>query len=155
MPLKDMSLPQPWTRTVDERKPVSTLHLRFFFQSSADLSTVGLALEDPEITVVRLDGKPIPSKRTGWFTDENISVVELAPISKGQHVIELDIAFGLLTNAERIYLLGDFSVHLHGDKACLAELDLSLLRFGDYTRQGLPFYAGNVTYHCTYEVPRD
>jgi hypothetical protein len=25
------------------------------------------------------------------------------------------------------------------------------LAFGGWTRQGLPFYAGNVTYHCSWQ----
>jgi hypothetical protein len=153
LPLKDISLSQPWTRTPAEREPISTLHLRFAFESAVDLDDGSLAVERLESTTVRLDGREISSTRTGWFVDEDISVMRLGAISSGKHVLELDMPFGRLANVERVYLLGDFAVRLYGDVAIIDRLDLSLLRFGDYTRQGLPFYAGNVTYHCTFDVP--
>jgi hypothetical protein len=152
LPLKDITLAQPWTRTPDEREPVSTLHLRFKFESAADVGPVSLAVERLDSTEVRLDGKTLPSVQTGWFVDEDISVMQLGTIDRGQHTLELVLPFGLLTNVERVYLLGDFFVQLYGDVAIIDRMDKSRLRFGDYTRQGLPFYVGNVTYHCGFDI---
>jgi len=44
-------------------------------------------------------------------------------------------------------LLGDFGVVVRGRQARIVA-PVRELAFGDWTSQGLPFYAGNVTYHC-------
>lgn len=48
------------------------------------------------------------------------------------------------------YLLGDFGVKVAGKHAKIVELQKELT-FGNWVTQGLPFYAGNVTYHCIVE----
>jgi hypothetical protein len=56
-----------------------------------------------------------------------------------------------MTPIERVYVLGDFTVQLYGARAVLAAPH-DRLSWGDYTRQGLPFYAGNVVYHAHFDV---
>lgn len=51
------------------------------------------------------------------------------------------------TNVEWCYLLGDFGVMVMGSHTKIIE-PVRTLAFADWTVQGLPFYAGNVTYHC-------
>jgi hypothetical protein len=53
-----------------------------------------------------------------------------------------------LSNLEWCYLLGDFGVYVAGRHA-RHNAPVRTLSFGDWTTQGLPFYAGNVTYHCS------
>jgi len=48
---------------------------------------------------------------------------------------------------EPCYLLGDFRVQVRGLHTELGE-PVRRLTFGDWNVQGLPFYAGSVTYHC-------
>ncbi len=55
------------------------------------------------------------------------------------------------TNLEWCYLLGNFGVVLSGCNTLLTK-PVERLSFGDYCNQGLPFYAGNVTYHMDVEV---
>ena len=52
-------------------------------------------------------------------------------------------------NVERCFILGDFGVELRGDSARIIEPVRELV-WGDVTRQGLPFYGGNITYHCRF-----
>jgi len=52
-----------------------------------------------------------------------------------------------LTDLEWCYLLGDFGVEVAGRTARIVA-PVRQLHLSDWTRQGLPFYAGNVTYHC-------
>jgi hypothetical protein len=47
---------------------------------------------------------------------------------------------------EWCYLLGDFGVKVAGREAVLTE-PVRSLKNGNWVEQGLPFYAGNVTYH--------
>lgn len=153
LPLKKDAFPQPWNATPEERKPKTTLHLRFTFESDMDLPTSQLAVENTEGTLVRLDGQEVSRDKVGWFTDEDIPVITLGPISRGKHTLDLAIAFGLTTAVERIYVLGDFGVNLYGDRGVLTTLDKSRITWGDFTRQGLPFYVGNITYHAAFTLP--
>lgn len=72
-------------------------------------------------------------------------------IKQGTNTITLEFPFGILTNLERIYLLGNFSVDRH--TTLLRPLNLNNVNLGDITSQGLPFYIGNVTYNCSLLVP--
>jgi hypothetical protein len=60
----------------------------------------------------------------------------------------LTMPFTRKTNVEASYLLGDFGVVVSGRDARIV-VPVRTLAFGDWTGQGLPFYGGNVTYHCT------
>jgi hypothetical protein len=79
--------------------------------------------------------------------DEAIAVVPLPAFTAGRHELILRIPYGRLTNVEWCYLLGDFGVTVRGRHARITA-PVRDLAFGDWTTQGLPFYAGNVTYHC-------
>ena len=63
----------------------------------------------------------------------------------GKNEIALDIPFGSKTNVEWCYLLGDFGVVVNGKEKYITEAP-EKITFGDYTTQGLPFFAGNLTY---------
>jgi hypothetical protein len=54
---------------------------------------------------------------------------------------------------EASYLLGDFGVKVAGTRCILTE-PVRSLAFGDITRQGLPFYGGNISYHLEAESQR-
>jgi hypothetical protein len=55
------------------------------------------------------------------------------------------VPYTRLTSLEWFYLLGDFGVSTQGNQSRLTA-PIRALNFGDWTTQGLPFYAGNVTY---------
>jgi hypothetical protein len=154
--LKEDVFRQPWCLTDQERQPIDVLKLKFAFAVEQNIGgPISLAIELEEGTRIRLDGKEVPATRTGWWVDEDITTVSVVgdgeTLDRGQHVLELEIPYGITTNIERLYLLGQFSVDVCGTEATISgPLDLSRLRFGDWTRQGLPFYAGNVVYHCSF-----
>jgi hypothetical protein len=99
---------------------------------------------------VLLDGAPIAGTDSGWWVDESIRRLPLAPLLPGVRHLRLTTAFTRRTELEWLYLLGDFGVALDGLAARLTE-PVRTLRWGDWTKQGLPFYTGNVTYRCTLE----
>ena len=68
----------------------------------------------------------------------------------GDHELILTIPFTRTTDPEWCYLLCNFGVAVAGRHARIIA-PVRTLAFGDWTHQGLPFYAGNVTYHCTVE----
>lgn len=151
VPLKKKSFRQPWSISEDARNPKGVLTLRFEFVSNTVVGTSLLAIEKASEVDITLDGVKVPSNVVGWWVDEDINTVELPEISTGSHVLELTYNYGILTNLERVYILGDFDISLRGRVAIIMPSSLDRLTFGDYTNQGLPFYAGNVLYRCGFE----
>ncbi|KAE8447014.1 hypothetical protein EG329_011148 [Mollisiaceae sp. DMI_Dod_QoI] len=166
IPRKGMAWKQPWAVPKSERKPLGFVKLRFKFHSDITLTEgTKLALEDPETTSITANGLFIPhegantprNNTENYWVDESIRTLDLPPkiITKGENTIELSFPFGILTNIERIYLLGDFGVDLNGEggRPNLTSLNLSRLSWGDITKQLLPFYVGNIIYQCSFTNP--
>ena len=143
---------QPWALP-PEGAPIHTLHLRFCIRSDIPVAGARLALERPESMTLRLNKTAVPTgESTGWFVDESIRTLSLPPFPAGENRLELDIPFGRHTNVEWCYLLGDFAVAVHGRLAHITG-PLPKPVFGNWVGQGLPFYAGNVTYRSTFDSP--
>jgi hypothetical protein len=142
------SIAQPWT----DRSPapvLGTLDLRYTVDCDVAVGAPSLALEDPEHTTITVDGAVVPARVTGWWVDEAIKTVELPPLPAGTHELTLSIAYTRKSVVEAAYLLGDFGVEVRGRHARVTA-PVRELAFGDWTTQGLPFYAGNVAYHCRF-----
>jgi len=151
LPNRSADIPQPWT----DQKPSPTLaQVELRFKIVSEISVLGpvLALEEATKIKIAMDGNLIPSRVTGWWVDEAIQTVALPPLTAGTHELVLSFPFNRKTDIENVYLLGDFGVRVFGRYAQLIA-PVQQLAFGDWTQQGLPFYAGNVTYHCQLEAP--
>jgi len=148
-PLKMDALAQPWTVT-ERPAPVHTVSLRFTIDCRARIEHPQLALEDATTAELWLDGNRISNAPIGWWVDEAIQTVTLPLLEAGRHTLEIRRAYDAQTNLEWCYLLGDFGVEVRGAHAHLTA-PIRELFWGDWTRQGLPFYAGNITYHATLE----
>jgi hypothetical protein len=161
LPYKGEAWKQPWAIPQQERLPVTSVTLRFMFESGFAISeTTMLAIEDAEAVTIHVNDTFIPSIAStaplGWWVDEEIKTVPIPGfvIRNGTNVVTLRFPFGILTNIERIYLLGNFSVSFHDRRTTLLKpLDLTNLTWGDITSQGFPFYVGNVTYNCRFDMP--
>lgn len=156
LPLRIDAMIQPWVVRENQSAIESTaakhkLTLRFRLDLSVDLPASELALERPDQAVLRLDGEPISFKDTGWFTDLCIRKTALPAMGRGSHVLEVEVPLGEGTNLEWLYLLGDFGVRVAGRHKTVTE-PVRTLAYGDWTGQGLPFYAGNVTYHTRFSA---
>lgn len=150
-PLKMAAFPQPWTLHGQGRREEHRLELRFTVRSQLALEGVKLAVERPQDLRVRWNGQSVSCQSDGWFTDEAIRTLPLPPVRSGENILELEMPYGPATNVEWCYLLGDFGVTVAGACAQLTP-PVRELAFGDWTAQGLPFYTGNVTYHCTLDT---
>ncbi|HMO26504.1 MAG TPA: hypothetical protein PKB10_09555, partial [Tepidisphaeraceae bacterium] len=147
LPPRGGRIPQPWTDPGDP--PILTdVQLRFRFRNESPINTPKLAIESTKNLLIRLDGRPVRPRVDGWWVDESIHTIPLRSLSPGEHELVLTILFSRKTDLEWCYLLGDFGVRLAGRHATLT-VPLRTLAWGDWTTQGLPFYAGNVTYHAT------
>ena len=145
LPVRGGRMAQPWTDTADA-PAAGRLDLKFTIRSGVDVASPKLALEDPTAWTIRHNGQAVPSTDEGWFVDEAIRTVALPPVPAGVSELVLAVDFTRKTNVEWCYLLGEFGVALDGRSALLTA-PITQLPFGDWTSQGLPFYAGSVTYH--------
>jgi len=146
-PLRRDAMAQPWLNKEKEEYK-HTLSLKFKIKSKININDPVLALENVENTKIMLNEKIVPSKVDGWYVDKGIKKVQLPMIPAGESEIILHIPFISKTNVEWCYLLGDFGVKVMGTHKEIIE-PVRKLYFGDWTVQGLPFYAGNVIYHCS------
>lgn len=147
LPSRSGRIAQPWT----DRSPtpvVATLRLRYTLRCRSPVNSSRLAVETTHGLKLSLDGHDLPVRDVGFYVDESIRTVELPALSAGEHALELAIPFHRRTDLEWCYLLGDFGVHAAGRHATIIA-PVRELAWGDWTRQGLPFYGCNVTYHCT------
>ena len=143
-PTRKEAFAQPWVVRAEE--PTHTVSLRFTFNTACAVSGASLAIEDAEDVKLTLNGEAVPAVVTGWYTDKSIKTVALPELKAGENVLEAVIPFGRRTNLEWCYLIGNFGVEVSGRYACIVPAR-EKIAFGDFTRQGLPFYGGNVTYH--------
>lgn len=128
------------------KEPIEhTVTLRYQFESEIEAEGVKYAMERPENAVIMLNGEAVVSKADGWYVDEIITTVPLPALKKGSNELLVQIPFGRKVNLEWSYLLGNFGVRVEGDSACITPVARQL-RFGDVTRQSLPFYTGNIIY---------
>ena len=96
---------------------------------------------------VEFNSAPADMTRRGWYVDEEaLSVITLPKIKKGKNELKIVLTVTDKTEIEAYYLLGDFGVSLVGRQIKLTALP-DVLYFDDITKQGLPFYGGNITYH--------
>ena len=121
------------------------IDVRFTVPSEVDVLSPYLALEDPELAEIRLNGEKVSTDAVGWFVDRDIKQIALPAIKKGVNVLTVRTPIGKRTNLEAFYLLGDFGVRVNGTVKTLIPLPQTI-GFGSVVEQGLPFYTGNVEY---------
>ncbi|MDD6681953.1 MAG: glycosyl hydrolase [Clostridiales bacterium] len=146
-------LPQPWVVPADTQFK-NYLSLRFTIESEIACEKIQLALEKPETTEITWNGEKIASAPEGYFVDKSIKTVALPALKEGTNTLILRLPLGNRCGAEWCYLLGDFGVKVLGDEATIIP-PVRELAFGDWSHQGLPFYAGNVTYHLSLDTDGD
>lgn len=148
MPVRLDAMAQPWVNTKEEPFEHKLL-LKFIIDSEIEIGSPELALENIENTTITVNGKIVQAEVIGWYVDECIKRVKLPALPSGKSELILEIKFNSKTNVEWCYLLGDFGVEVKGSHAKIIK-PFRKMAFGDWVNQGLPFYAGNVTYHCEF-----
>ncbi|MBQ7032663.1 MAG: hypothetical protein IJN25_03250 [Clostridia bacterium] len=136
---------QPYCRKKSEEH---TLRLRYRFYSAME-TNAALALEFPYETEIYLGGKKIENNPEGYYIDRAIHKIPGLPVQKGENILEITMPFTDSIQPQVMYLLGDFGVSVKGTRAEIVPKEESLF-VGDVSRQGLPFYGGNISY--TFEV---
>lgn len=136
---------QPWSQP--QETPTHRVSLTYEFVSDLAMDGCFLAVERPENAMITLNDMAVGAD-CGWYVDKFIRTVPLPTIQKGNNILRMTLPFGQKTNLENIYILGDFGVSLGAEPHIVHRPDT--LGFGDITRQGLPFYTGDVHYILTF-----
>ena len=149
---RQMKFAQPWyLRDLPEDH---TVVLRFTVSSDIFYPAPILALEDAKKMKITFNGEAVSNTPTGYYVDRHIDTVTLPPLRKGENVLTVEMPFGMRTDIENLYLLGDFGVRVCGRYTSICERATSLA-FGDIVAQGHPFYSGNVVYESELTLDTD
>ena len=143
LPSKRTKTVQPWA--VKDAPEANELYLRFKFNSEIDYEGAELALENLHKSKVVFNGTVCDTSAVGYFVDHEIRTAALPKINKGENVLEITMPFGIRTDAENCFILGNFGTAYRGREAYITSLP-EKLAFGDAVHQGLAFYGANVTY---------
>ncbi|MGE4563249.1 MAG: glycosyl hydrolase [Victivallaceae bacterium] len=141
---------QPWLRG---KRPVPAeqvkLKQRYRFRvETRPQGELFFAVERPDLYTVTLNGRTVEKREAGHWCDLSLRKLKLDPawLVEGENLLELDSVYhGDLPGLESAFLLGEFGVR----ETALVAPPVKLVP-GDWVPQGLPHYAGNLTYF--YEV---
>ena len=144
------SMVQPWLRGSRRPRRQLDLELTYTFRCDAVPKTgCELALERPDLYTIIFNGEALDMTDRGWWCDKAIRRIALpaAGFRRGVNRLVLISRYDeSLPGLESLYLLGDFGV-----RNDVLTAPVRSLKYGDWTKQGLPYYAGNLTYRI--EIP--
>jgi hypothetical protein len=129
--------PWAWRRRPADKQVVITYT---FDVEEVPAGMVSLGIEQPQRKKISLNGQPVVSPASGYYLDPSIAVVALPSLRAGRNTIEVREDLDEDFEAEAVYLLGAFGVK-----------DRKVVRLpetihpGDWTGQGLPYFAGRLS----------
>lgn len=143
-PLRMEQVEQPYVRKKSDNRE-HRVRLRTTIHSRIAADGCFLALEEPEYYRGTLNGEEIRMEPVGYYVDRALRTVALPGLQEGENELVLYLQYGNASNLEWMYLLGEFGVRLLGNYKEIVQKP-ERLYWGDYTRQGYPFYTGNMVY---------
>ncbi|MCL1888563.1 MAG: hypothetical protein FWF96_06800, partial [Kiritimatiellaeota bacterium] len=113
-----------------------------------------LCLEQPDSHALAVNGTPLAQEDCGHFADSCVRKlrVPLSLLKPGENRITSVCDFTEEVDLESMYLMGGFGVRREENNSFMTP-PVKRLALGDITAQGLPHYAGTVTYHMA--APED
>ena len=142
---------QPWLRKTNPEAGKIRVLLKYDIQvKTLSGGPLYLGLERPETFTITLNGYPASADmQSGWWTDRSLKKIPINPAIMKTGSNELLLTCDYSENHpgfESAFLLGDFGVKLTAFADPVIIAPVQALRCGDWTRQGLPFYSGSVSY---------
>ena len=150
--LRKFKVVQPWA--VAKAPENHTVKLVYSINSDIEFDGCLLALEHPETCNITFNGEIVDNSPVGYYVDKEIKTVQLPTLKKGENTLEISMPFGLRTDLEACYLLGNFGTEYKGTFTKIIPAP-DKLYFGDVTRQGLAFYGGNIEYSTKIDLNED
>lgn len=143
---------QPWA--IDGEPEDNTLELKFTVNSEIECKGIMLAIENPHKLKISFNGQDVDNTPCGWYTDKDIKTVKLPTLQAGQNELYISMPFGLRTDLENCFIVGDFGTKYMGRFATITKKP-DKLYFGDIVHQGYAFYGGNVEYNTELDLEKD
>lgn len=138
---------QPWAMEEKENHSL-TLYCDIY----SEIDTVAmLGIENAQKCRIYLNGEIVNNQPIGYYVDKAIDTINLGEIKKGTNELRIEMDYNNKSIIENMYVLGEFGVRLDGRKATIVEKS-DVLEFGDITKQGMPFYTGNLEYEFEIEI---
>ncbi len=150
LPKEHPTMIQPWARK-DCSDAFADFELDMVFQCDfIPPEGIHFALENPKYFHASLNGMPLKLEDDGWWMDTALKTVPIPArlLRKGTNSLTIGGRYCAQSpTLEGMFLTGDFGVN--GMEHITSPV--RSLKPGDWCRQGLPYYAGNVTYimHCS------
>ena len=148
--MRNEHMVQPWATEEKEYHKLE-LHYEIYSETEADAE---LALEIPPECSIFLNDEKADMAINGYYVDPAISVVSIPKLKKGKNQLIVKMTFNQKTDIESMYLLGDFDVEVSGNNTVLKEKS-GTVAFGDITKQGMPFYTGNIDYSFNFNAENE
>lgn len=148
---------QPW-RQVQDRQPITAedqidIELTFVAANlEKNRGSVKLIVESGNQYAISVNGNTDIDPAGTWL-DQTFTAFEIATtLKEGENTIILSTTFNELWELENSFIVGDFQVTPKAiGKPNLADFQLTSLGLGDWTKQGYPFYAGQMEYTATFD----
>ncbi len=138
----------------DQFAPNSGFEAVYWFTVTpeTDLSSLRLVVERPALYRVSVNGRKVEPVQDAWWLDRAFGVFEIASVARsGRNRIALRASpFTIYTELEPVYLLGNF--FLENQERGFKLMPQGRLHLGGWPEQGMPFYAGGVSYGKTVEI---
>ncbi|MBN1942599.1 MAG: hypothetical protein JW849_04810 [Phycisphaerae bacterium] len=155
LPARGGSMVQPWARTKAKSAISTDLELAYTFDvQDAPAGELFLAIERPELYEVRINEQKIDTDaECGWWVDRSLRKLPVDPALLHAGTNEVHVRCRLDADhpgLEIIYLLGDFGVKVKDTNVIMTATPRTL-KLGDWTKQGLAFYSGCVSYRRTFQ----
>lgn len=141
---------QPWVRKKNENPKSVSVELAYEFDiKTLPSGNLKLGIECPELYQATINDQRIALDcDSGWWCDKSLRTIPISPASLRIGRNELKLTCDYNENhpgLEIVYLLGSFGVKVAKTNTTLTAQPTSL-KLGDWTKQGLAFYSGSVSY---------
>ncbi|MDD5678773.1 MAG: glycosyl hydrolase [Kiritimatiellae bacterium] len=151
IPLRGGSMVQPWAQKPDRAHKTVPIELVYTVHiNTMPAGVMELALEHPELFRISLNGRSLDARQArNWWTDRSMLKVpfDAALLHPGDNELSLLCDYNAKSGLEICYVLGNFGVKVKGAQASITP-SVRSLKIGDWVKQGLAFYSGNVTYQA-------
>ncbi|MCR5457815.1 MAG: hypothetical protein K6F14_07035 [Clostridiales bacterium] len=145
LPRRGGKMCQPWFQPLD-KNPKEKVRLKYVIHSEISYKGAELALESIDYATVTFNGEKVDMTQTGYYVDEEaIRKIRLPEIKAGDNELVVEYRYGLVTQIEAMFVLGDFGVNSFGAYNVIVPKH-EKLAYDDICSQGLPFYGGNIIY---------
>ena len=137
---------QPWRWDKTKKYQSAALELEYSFEcDTLPQDDCVLYLEHPELYTFELNGAVLPPEKAGFWMEEVLQGIRIPQkmMQKGNNILKLFSSYNCgQRGLESMYIAGNFGVNNDCTITALPET----LTVGNWCDQGLPNYAGNLTY---------